>query len=64
MKDPEKVFGFLNNIICICGGKFSIFLREYLSSEVGMLAKVPNISDLIKRNFFQLNLSEINGTIK
>ena len=49
-------FSFLDKFISIGCGKLSLLRREYLSSEVHVLTNSPEISDLTKRNVFQLNL--------
>ena len=43
--------------------KLSLISREYLSSEFNVLTNRPKISDLIKRDLFQLNLSQNDQTI-
>ena len=63
MEKSEKAFGFWDNCIWYCCGKFSLLLGEYLSLAVKVLTNSPNISDLTKSNFFQLNLSQINGEV-
>ena len=50
-KIEEKVYGFLDNLIWIGNGKFSLFLREYSKLAVNVLSSSPKISDLIKNNF-------------
>ena len=37
--------------------------REYVYSAVNVLTNSPNIFDLTKADFFQLNLSQIHGKI-
>ena len=37
--------------------------REYVYSAVNVLKNSPNILDLTKEDFFQLNLSQIQGKI-
>ena len=63
MENWEKVFGFSDNTIWVCCGKFSLLLREYLPSDVRVLTNSLNISDLTKSKFFQLNLSKINRAV-
>ena len=63
MKKQEKVFGFWDNCIWICVGKFFLLWQEYLSSAIEVLINGPNIFNAAKRNFFQLNLSQINETV-
>ena len=40
-----------------------MFRREYLSSVVNVLTKSIKMSDQIKADFFQLNLSQIHEKI-
>ena len=40
-----------------------ILPREYVYSAVNVLTNSPNILDLTKADFFQLNLSQIHGKI-
>ena len=54
----KKVYGFLDDLILIGKGHFSLFLRVYLYLAVNMLTSSPKISDLNKNNFFQLNLAQ------
>ena len=63
MKNPEKVFCFKDNGVWTCGVKVCILRREYLYSAVNVLTNSPNILDLTKADFFQLNLSQIHGKI-
>ena len=63
MKNPEKVFSFKDNGGWTCLVKASILRPEYMYSAVNVLTNSPNISDLTKADFFQLNLSEIHGKI-
>ena len=37
--------------------------REYVYSAVNVLTNSPNILDLTKAGFFQLNLTQIHGNI-
>ena len=37
--------------------------EKYVYSAVNVLTNSPNILDLTKADFFQLNLSQIHGTI-
>ena len=53
---PQKVSGFLDNLIWIGKGKFSQLLREYSQLAVNVLTSSSKISDRIKNNFFWLNL--------
>ena len=47
----------------IVAGNNAYFQREYLSSEVNVLTKSLNISDMTKGDFFQLNLPLIYGKV-
>ena len=48
----QKVNWFLNNLIRIGNGKFSLLLGEYWELAVNVLTSNPKISDLIENNFF------------
>ena len=48
----QKVYRFLNNLIRIGNGKFSVLLGEYWELAVNVLTSNRKISDLIKNNFF------------
>ena len=63
MKNGEKDFGFWDNIICICGTKFTLLWKEYLWLTVNVLKSCANISNITKSNFLQLSLFQINGTV-
>ena len=52
-----KIYGFLDNCIWFGLPKSSLILGEYLSSAVNVLTKISSISDLLKRDVFQLNSS-------
>ena len=43
---------FLDNLIWIGNGKFSLLLPEYSYLAVKVLTSSPKISDLIKNSFF------------
>ena len=43
--------------------KSAILRREYVYSAINVLINSPNILDVTKADFFQLNLSEIHGKI-
>ena len=43
--------------------KSAYMRREYVYSAVNVLTKSPNILDLTKADFFQLNLSQTHGKI-
>ena len=61
MKNPEKVFRFLDKSVWNCCRKFCVLRQEYLSSAVNVLANSFKIYDQSKAVFFQLNLPEIRG---
>ena len=63
MKNPEKVFCFKDNGVLTCCMKVCILRPEYMYSAVNELTNGPNILDLTKADFFQLNLSQIHGKI-
>ena len=63
MKNQEKVFVFWDNYIWICVGKFFLLWQEYLSLAIEVLINGPNILNVAKRNFFQVNLSQINEAV-
>ena len=63
MKNPEKVFRFKDKGVWTCCVKVCILRLEYVYSAVNVLTNSPNISDLTKAGFFQLNLSEIHRRI-
>ena len=51
-KMEEKVYGFLDHLICIVKGKFSLLQPEYTYLAVNVLTSSPKISDLIQNSFF------------
>ena len=63
IKNPEKVFCFKDNGVWTYCVKVCILRREYVYSAVNVLKNSPNILDLTKADFFQLNLSQIHGKI-
>ena len=63
IKNPEKVFCFLDNGASSCCEKFSMFRREHLSSVVNVLTNSLNISDQTIADFVQLNLTRIHEKI-
>ena len=63
IKNPEKLFCFKGNGVWTCCVKVCILRREYVYSAVNVLTNSPNILDLTKADFFQLNLSQIYGKI-
>ena len=62
-KNPEKVFCFKDDAVWTFCDKVCILRREYVYSAVNVLTNNPNILDLTKADFFQLNLSQIHGKI-
>ena len=48
----QKVDDFLDDLIWIGNGKFSLLLREYSQLGFNVLTSSSKISDLIKNNFF------------
>ena len=63
MKNLEKVFCFKDKGIWTCCVKVCILRREYVYSAVNVLTNSPNILDMTKADFLQLNLSQINWRI-
>ena len=63
MKNPEIVFCFKDKDVWTCCVKVCILRQEYMYSAVNVLTYSPNILDLTKTDFFQLNLSQIHGKI-
>ena len=63
IKNLEKVFYFGNNGASSCCVKFSMFRREYLSTEVNVLENSVKISDQKKGYFVRLNLPQIHEKI-
>ena len=63
MKNPQKVFCFIDKGVWTCCVKLCILRQEYMYSAVNVLTNSPNILDLNKADFFQLNLSQIHGKI-
>ena len=53
-KNSEKIWGFDENGVWTCCGKFSLLWREFMWSAVNVLPDSPKISDLTKKNVFQL----------
>ena len=53
-----KTYCLLDNLIRIRNGKFSLLLHQYSYLGVNMLTSSPKISDVIKNNFFSLNLAQ------
>ena len=64
MKNPEKVFCFKDKGVWTCCVKVCILRQEYLYSAVNVLRNSPNILDLTKAGFFQLNLTQIHRKIE
>ena len=48
----KKLYCFLDNLIWIGNDKLSLLLLEYKYLPVNLLSSSPQISDLIKYNFF------------
>ena len=63
MEDIEKVLCFKDNGIWTCWMKVFILRPEYMYSAVNVLTNSPNILDLTKADFLQLNLAQIHGKI-
>ena len=63
IEGSENVFGFEDNCIATCCGKFSLLWQEYMQSAVSVLKEGPNISDPTKRHDTALNLFDINGKL-
>ena len=62
-KKSEKVFFFKDNGVWTCCVIVCILRREYVYSAFNVLTNSPNILDLTKADFFQLNLSQIREKI-
>ena len=56
----EKIFSFLYNSISIHCSKFSLLQRKSFSWGVNVLKNGFKISDIIKKHFFQLKISQSN----
>ena len=54
----QKISAFLDNLIWIGTGKFSLLVREYSYVAGNVLSSSPKISYLIKKNFFEVNLAQ------
>ena len=63
MKNPQKRFRFWDNGVWTCCAKLCTLQREYLLSAVNVLTNSLKISDQTNADFFQLNISQINGKI-
>ena len=48
----QKADGYLDNLIWIGSGKFSLLLQEYSQLAVNVLTSSSKIPDLIKNSFF------------
>ena len=55
---------FEDNGVLTCVAKLCILRREYLYSAVNVLTNSPNILDMTKAEFFQLNLYQIHGKMR
>ena len=53
----NKLYSFLDIFIWNVNGKIYLLLREYSLLAVNVLTSSPKTSDLIKNNFFKLNLA-------
>ena len=62
-KNPEKSFVLKIMASELVASKVRISRREYVYSAVNVLTNSPNILDLTKADFFQLNLSQTHGKI-
>ena len=62
-KKFSKSFFFLDNFISIGCGKFSVVWRKYLSSAISLITNSPKISDITKRDIFQLHFPHSNEKI-
>ena len=60
MKNPEKIFCFLDHGFWNYCRKFRILLEEYLSSTVNALTNRLKISYQTEGDFLQLNLPRID----
>ena len=63
MKNPQKVFYFLENGVWTCCAKLCTLQREYLLWTVNVLKDSVKISDETNADFFQLNISQMHGKI-
>ena len=54
-KIRKKVSCFLDNCVWIESDKFSQFRRGSLSLTVNLLTNAPKISNITKRNFFEIS---------
>ena len=64
MKNQENIFCFKDNGVWTFCVKVCILRQEYVYSAVNVLTNSPNISDLTKEDFFQLNLSQTHGKME
>ena len=62
-KMQQKISAFLDNLIWIGTGKFSLLVREYSYVAGNVLSNSPKISDLTKNNLLQLNLAQNDETV-
>ena len=51
-------YGFLDSLIWTSDCQFSLLLREYTQLAVNVLISNPEISELVKVNFFKLSLAQ------
>ena len=58
VKNAEKLFSFFDNFILIDSFKFSLLPGKYFPSGVNVLTNGLQISDITKKEFFQLKYSQ------
>ena len=63
IKNFEITFSFLDNWNSIGCGKFVLSPREHFLATVDVLKNSPKISNITKREIFQLNFFDIDETI-
>ena len=54
----QKLYCFLDNLIWIGNDNLSLLLLEYTYLPVNLLSSSPQISDLIKYNFFYFKFAQ------
>ena len=62
-KNWEKIFSFLDNCIWISCGNFSLLQREYLSSGINVVKNGIAISNITKKDLFELKFSKSDEQI-
>ena len=60
VEKSEKIFTFLDNFIWIGSSKFSLLPGKYFLSGVNVLTSSLKISDITKKDFFQVQFSQSN----